>query len=210
MSALQHLPRDGKAITDAFAGREDEAFAEIASELATILADPNYSLALSVPTEWPPLDEQFVSVDRLPLTGHELFGRLPQLANLDLAWTSPNIHVMALFGRGGVGKTTLVGKWLERMKDDNYRGARRVFAWSFHDDAAGKLVASAHEFIVEALRWFGDLNPTTARRGPGRATCRAASAGQDAAGARRSRAAAGELGHERLYYRPRCLRCSWT
>ena len=57
---------------------------------------------------------------------------------------------------GGVGKSTLVNKWRERLAADNYRGAKRVFAWSFYSQGTGERVTSADIFIAEALKWFGD------------------------------------------------------
>jgi len=53
---------------------------------------------------------------------------------------------------GGVGKTSLVNRWLNHMENDNYRGAKRVYAWSFYSQGAeeGKQ-ASADEFLQETL-----------------------------------------------------------
>ncbi len=160
MRALQLLPRDAKAISDAFAGRESEAFSEVVSGLVSIINDPEYQPTPAATPEWPELDERSIYLERLPVTGYELFGRRPQIENLDLAWKSPGINVTALVGRGGVGKSTLVGKWLDQMQADNYRGASRVFGWSFHSQGTGERVTSAHEFIVRALEWFGDPDAT--------------------------------------------------
>jgi tetratricopeptide (TPR) repeat protein len=54
----------------------------------------------------------------------------------------------------------LVNKWLLQMARDNYRGAERVFGWSFYSQGAaeGRQV-SADQFIATALEWFGDPNP---------------------------------------------------
>lgn len=161
MSALQQLPRDARAIADAFAGREGEALADVSRALTAVLNDPAYQPAPAAPVDWPALDEKQIYLDRMPSTGRELFGRTPQLHNLDLAWRSPAIRVVVLAGRGGVGKTTLVSKWLERMQADNYRGASRVFGWSFHSQGLAERVTSAHEFIIEALQWFGDPDPAS-------------------------------------------------
>lgn len=43
----------------------------------------------------------------------------------------------------------------------NYRGASRVFGWSFHSQGLAERVTSAHEFIIEALQWFGDPDPAS-------------------------------------------------
>ena len=161
MSALQQLPRDAGAIAEAFAGREGEALADVSRALVAILNDPTYQPAPVTPVDWPALSDDHVYLDRMPSTGRELFGRSPQLHNLDFAWSSPAVHVVVLAGRGGVGKTTLLSKWLEQMGADNFRGASRVFGWSFHSQGSGERVTSAHEFIVSALQWFGDSTPAS-------------------------------------------------
>jgi hypothetical protein len=62
-----------------------------------------------------------------------------------------------------VGKTALVNKWLSQMGQDNYRGAERVYGWSFYSQGAapeGGRQVSADQFIAAALTWFGDPDPT--------------------------------------------------
>ncbi len=46
------------------------------------------------------------------------------------------------------------------MEKENYRGAKRVFAWSFYSQGTNERVTSADQFINEALKWFGDKDPT--------------------------------------------------
>lgn len=101
-----------------------------------------------------------IYIDRLPVTGAELFGWQKELQLLDDAWSSDKTNVVSLVAWGGVGKSTLVSKWLERMQVDNYRGARRVYAWSFYSQGTGERVTSADLFINDALNWFGDSDPT--------------------------------------------------
>ncbi|MCP4693741.1 MAG: NACHT domain-containing protein, partial [Desulfobacterales bacterium] len=84
-----------------------------------------------------------------------------ELELLDSAWKSDETHVVSLVAWGGVGKSTLVNKWLEKMGEDNFRGARAVFAWSFYSQGTGERVTSADQFIREALEWFGDPAPDT-------------------------------------------------
>jgi len=102
-----------------------------------------------------------VSLAKLPSTDPTLFGRDDRLKELDAAWDDPNINILSLVAWGGVGKTALVNKWLLKMGRDNYRGAERVFGWSFYSQGAaeGRQV-SADQFIAAALTWFGDLDPT--------------------------------------------------
>lgn len=102
-----------------------------------------------------------VALGSLPVTGSDLFGREAELAQLDAAWGDPHTRVFALVAWGGVGKTSLVNKWLfDNMAQDDFRGARRVFGWSFYSQGAaeGKQV-SADRFVDDALRWFGDPHP---------------------------------------------------
>jgi tetratricopeptide (TPR) repeat protein len=117
--------------------------------------------ALATPTSLaaPPAPEA-VDISRLPVTGAELFGRAEELRWLDGLWESPSIRVVSLVAWGGVGKSTLVNKWLERMERDGYRGARKVFGWSFFSQGTSERVTSADLFIDQALRFFGDPAPT--------------------------------------------------
>jgi len=124
-----------------------------------------------------------ISLAKLPSTDSYLIGREKELAALDTAWNSPSpfqgdppsaslrgaggrgggqkTNLLTLVAFGGVGKTALVNKWLTQMAHDNYRGAERVYGWSFYSQGAaeGKQVA-ADPFIAAALTWFGDPDPT--------------------------------------------------
>src|SRR6185503_9023507 len=42
---------------------------------------------------------------------------------------------------------------------DGWRGAERVFAWSFYSQGASDKAASADQFTEQALRFFGEKNP---------------------------------------------------
>jgi tetratricopeptide (TPR) repeat protein len=98
-----------------------------------------------------------VSLAKLPSTDPTLFGREMELIVLDDAWNNQQINVLSLVAWGGVGKSALVNKWLSQMARDNYRGAERVYGWSFYSQGAaeGRQV-SADQFIAAALTWFGD------------------------------------------------------
>jgi hypothetical protein len=68
--------------------------------------------------------------------------------------------VVTLVAWGGVGKTALVNHWLIRLAQDNYRGATRVYGYSFYSQGAAEgKQASADLFIATALRDFGDPEP---------------------------------------------------
>ncbi len=102
-----------------------------------------------------------ISTGRLPYTGGaELFGREGELARLDAAWEKDSrTHVISLVAFGGVGKTALVKHWLAGMAAEGYRGAERVFEWSFYSHGTSGRQATAEVFIAEALKWFGDPDP---------------------------------------------------
>jgi len=97
---------------------------------------------------------------KLPTTGNKLFGRDEELKFLDEAWEDEHCHIVTLVAWGGVGKTSLVNEWLNRMENANFKGARKVYGWSFYSQGAdeGKQV-SADDFIIELLEWFGDIEP---------------------------------------------------
>ena len=101
-----------------------------------------------------------ISLGRLPSTSSILFGREQELEALDAAWEDSNANIASLVAWGGVGKTSLVNKWLRDMKDDNFRGAERVFGWSFYSQGASEdKQVSADVFFASALKWFGDPKP---------------------------------------------------
>ena len=101
-----------------------------------------------------------ISLAKLPSTNPELYGREKELEILDAAWASPQKNIVTLVAWGGVGKTALVNTWLINMRQDNFRGAERVFGWSFYSQGASESKqASADVFIAAALKWFGDPEP---------------------------------------------------
>jgi tetratricopeptide (TPR) repeat protein len=107
-----------------------------------------------------PLPVDRISIARLPVTGQDLFGREAELQLLDDAWANPQTNILTFVAWGGVGKTALVNHWLkQRMATDNYRGAERVYAWSFYSQGTSERAASADVFIEQALDWFGDTDP---------------------------------------------------
>lgn len=113
------------------------------------------------PQQSSPLASDKISIARLPTSGPDLFGRDKELQLLDDAWANPNTNIIAFVAWGGVGKTALVNHWLkQRMARDNYRGAERVYGWSFYSQGTSERAASADLFIDQALRWFGDTDPT--------------------------------------------------
>jgi hypothetical protein len=102
-----------------------------------------------------------VSPTRLRHTAERLIGRDLDLTRLDAAWNDPHKHVVIVRAFGGVGKTSLVATWMAELALKNWRGAERVFDWSFYSQGTREQsAASADTFMAEALRTFGDPDPT--------------------------------------------------
>jgi hypothetical protein len=101
-----------------------------------------------------------VSPTRLRHTAARLIGRDEDLARLDAAWNGKkNVVVVRAFG--GMGKTSLVATWMAELAMKNWRGAERVFDWSFYSQGTSDQGnASADVFIAAALKDFGDPDPT--------------------------------------------------
>ncbi len=95
-----------------------------------------------------------VHISRLPATGRDLFGREAELAWLTACWDE-GVRVVSIIASGGMGKSSLVNAWLRSMDGAGWRGATRVYGWSFYNQGTDGL-ASSDEFFSEALRRFGD------------------------------------------------------
>ena len=98
---------------------------------------------MPMPTGSPSTDR--VSIARLPATGDKLFGREAELGWLDACWRE-GVRVVSIVAFGGVGKSALVNRWLARMGEEGWRGAERVYGWSFYSQGTDR-------------RWFGDADP---------------------------------------------------
>ncbi len=95
----------------------------------------------------------------MPITGHNVVGRDDELQMFDDVFDGGVLNVISLRAWGGVGKSTLVNHWCDKLRADNYRGATRVFAWSFYTQGTIERTNSADAFIDAALRFFGDDGP---------------------------------------------------
>ena len=166
LKAIQMLPRDGKSVSVDFKEDWDTPFTQVAER---ILAIPKTTILtreafMKVEPEWSTPEK--IDIDRLPVTGSALFGRQKELKILDEAWETSKTNVISFVAYGGVGKSTLINKWREQLEADNYRGAKRVFAWSFYSQGTGDRVTSADLFIAEALKWFGDEEMANSNASP--------------------------------------------
>ncbi len=166
LKGIQMRPRDGKSVSLNYASKYDDVFADVARDVLKAVKQTDDERKTEVAavkppaSEWPALPCEAIDITRLPVTGKDLFGRRERMKELDEAWKVNELNVLSLVAWGGVGKSTLVNKWLDRMAADNYRGARRVFGWSFYSQGTNERVTSADRFIATALEWFGDADPT--------------------------------------------------
>ena len=172
LKRLQMIPRDGVTVASLEANEQDQVFSDLASKLNEMMRmvaeerqlavsrDSKIGPKVGRASEYPALADQFIDIERLPVTGAELFGRQAELRMLDEAWEAETTNIVSLVAWGGVGKSTLLNKWVESLAANSYRGARRVFAWSFYSQGTSERVTSADEFISQALTFFGDANPS--------------------------------------------------
>src|SRR6185503_16420313 len=94
-----------------------------------------------------------VSPTRLRHTAERLIGRDEDLTRLDAAWNDSHKNVVIVRAFGGMGKTSLVATWMAELALKGWRGAERVFDWSFYSQGTrDQGAASADTFIAEALR----------------------------------------------------------
>jgi tetratricopeptide (TPR) repeat protein len=166
LKETQMLPGEGQSVRTHFPQNPAAVFVRAAKRIYDKLNDQSYQPP-ALPPVWLPLAPEFIDFTRLPETGSALFGRDDELELLDQAWVSAEqtnvqpTRVLAFTAHGGVGKSTLVNSWLAEMARDNYRGAARVFGWSFFSQGVREeTAASADSFIDAALRFFGDSDPS--------------------------------------------------
>lgn len=136
----------------------DRIFRQLATEIAEQLS---YKALNELPKPERLLSLALLYLDRFPLLQHnkesiKLIGREQELALLDLAFAQPHTAVVSLVAWGGVGKTVLVQHWLNRIKHEQWFGARRIYAWSFYSQGTSEdRQASEDMFLAHALEWFG-------------------------------------------------------
>ena len=70
------------------------------------------------------------------------------------------VDAISIVAWGGTGKSALVDRWLTAVRAEGWRGARRVYGWSFYSQGTEDRLTSADAFIDDALGWFGDADPS--------------------------------------------------
>lgn len=147
-------PKDARPLS---AGDEHQINADLAALAGEIYLLVKRAASISTRQTFDAPGSGDIAVSRLPDTRcRKLFGRELEMELLDGAWADPDTNVLSLVAWGGVGKTALVKHWLARLAREHYRGAEKVYAWSFYRQGTGEHGASADEFIAHALHWFGD------------------------------------------------------
>jgi len=157
LTRMQVRPKDGRPISGGSEHEIDTDMAAIADEIISIIkCSPKVANTKGHTT----LSPEKISLARLPSTSPELFGREKELKLLDEAWGNQKTNILSLIAWGGVGKTALINVWLNKMCDEHYHGAERVYGWSFYSQGASeKKQVSTDLFIASALEWFGDPYP---------------------------------------------------
>ncbi len=156
LKRIQVRPKDGRQLSIGTPDQIDADLRAFARETAELLSR-DILKASSRATPILPLDKIYLSRLPSPTRRGELFGREQETAILCNAWADPHTNILTLVAWGGVGKTALVNEWLNGMAKDNYRGAERVYGWSFYSQGTREdRQVAADEFLAHALVWFGD------------------------------------------------------
>jgi hypothetical protein len=87
---------------------------------------------------------------RGPSTPTHMFkGREDDLRRLNEAWDDPRTNVITFHAWTGAGKTTLVRHWIAEMARADFRGAVKVYPYSFEGAAGDAFIDKALEFFWE-------------------------------------------------------------
>lgn len=149
LQSLDVRPKGQPALAEMDESLATAQLAEVAREIALLVGK-----SASRPRKWVPLPPDRVSTGLLPPTNSTVYGRDAELGRLDTAWDSPSTNLLSVVAWGGVGKSSLINHWLGRLRGDQYRGAERVFGWSFYGQGTAPQVMSADLFVHSALAWF--------------------------------------------------------
>lgn len=157
----QYRPKGGRALSEGKKSKVEKELAALALEIRELLRrDSKAPLAEGAERMRPEGGSgPVLDIGRLPIPGPVFLGREAELTRLDRAWEETAVHVLTLVAFGGVGKSALVARWIDRMAADGWHGAVRVLDWSFYSQGMEDRVTSAEPFIDYALRFFGDADP---------------------------------------------------
>ncbi|MEA2692395.1 MAG: hypothetical protein QOJ16_1782 [Acidobacteriota bacterium] len=151
--ALHDLARPLNALRGAARGNALKAICQGIAEAVRGSTVPNHRESSSA-------SQPHLDLGRLPTPGPHFVGRDEELTRLDADWENPGVHVLTFVAFGGVGKSTLVSRWIDKLSNAGWKGARRVLDWSFYSQGTEERVTSADRFLDHALGFFGDPNPT--------------------------------------------------
>lgn len=158
LSPIQARPKDGRPLLQ---GTEVQIDTDLAAFTEEIWGWLKQGEPIDTTKTHLPLPPDKIHTAKLPTTSATLFGRDNELDILDDAWKNPHTHILSLVAWGGVGKSALVNGWLNRLAQNHYAGARRVYGWSFYSQGAKEDgQASADTFLEETLKWFGETDST--------------------------------------------------
>ena len=93
-------------------------------------------------------------LSHLPTSPLPLVGRRPLLRQLHAWLADPDVAVVACIAPTGTGKSALVEGWLHTLQP-RYRGAAKVFGWSFHNQGDPGTQSHSGLFFSKALPFFG-------------------------------------------------------
>ena len=161
LKQLNIVPEKAMPLDRMSALEQDAFLSDLAVKIAEFLEtwqEPAEAVAVEAPVIEAPVTAA-IDISHLPETSAALFGRDAELDALDADWESPETRVVAFVAQGGVGKSALVNRWLRDLQAAGWRGAERVFGWSFYSQGARDQGATAEMFIDTALRFFGDAAP---------------------------------------------------
>jgi tetratricopeptide (TPR) repeat protein len=151
---VQIHPFEAKPLSELPEADADRVLRDLATEIAEQLS----GLALAkLPEPDQPLPSDRIYRMKLPDTrAVQLIGRAQETALLNLAFAHPQTAILSLVASGGVGKTALVQRWLNRIQHKQWFHAQRVYAWSFYSQGTREdRQASEDPFLAHALEWFG-------------------------------------------------------
>ena len=168
ISMLQMRPLGARPLSDFPKTETDRILSDIATEIAERLSIAALTV---VPKSDHPLLPSHIFLSKLPPTRiTKLLGREQEVVLLNLALAEPHTAIVSLVAWGGVGKTSLVQSWLNRLQHEQWMGMQRVYAWSFFSQGANEdRLVSEEPFLAHALDWFRvNCDPKTSSPEKGR------------------------------------------